>query len=201
MTKADRTRQYIVEKSAPVFNKRGFAGTSLGDITAATRLSKGALYGNFANKEEIAVAVFRHSMEKVREAFFKVVSHASSNRGKVEAFLDFYLEYVFNPPVPGGCPLMNSGVEADDHHVFLKEAVAREGRVVLRYLTKLLDDGKSEGDFERGTDSVALANLFFCAVEGAMVIARVTGSRYPMTAVVSQCKKILEQISTDNATT
>jgi AcrR family transcriptional regulator len=201
VTKSDRTRQYIVEKSAPIFNRRGFTGTSLADLTEATRLSKGALYGNFADKEEIAVAVFRHSMEKVRAAFFEVVSRSRSNRGKIEAFLDFYLGYVFDPPIPGGCPLMNSGVEADDHHLFLKEAVSQEGRAVLRYLAKLFDAGKAQGEFKLEIDSRALANLFFCAVEGSMVISRVTESRYTMNAVVGQCKKILEQITLEDATT
>ena len=68
MTKASRTRQFIISKTAPVFNTQGYAGTSLIDLTKATGLSKGALYGNFSNKEEIAMSVFQHSMEKVREA-------------------------------------------------------------------------------------------------------------------------------------
>ncbi|MBL7756118.1 MAG: TetR family transcriptional regulator, partial [Chitinophagaceae bacterium] len=47
--KAERTRQHIIEKAAPFFNKKGYADTSLSDITAATGLTKGAIYGNFEN--------------------------------------------------------------------------------------------------------------------------------------------------------
>ena len=41
------TKQYIIETVAPVFIKYGYAGTSLSDITKATGLTKGAIYGNF----------------------------------------------------------------------------------------------------------------------------------------------------------
>ncbi len=47
MTKAEKTKQFILEKAAVLFNQNGYAGTSMDDIMKATGLSKGALYGNF----------------------------------------------------------------------------------------------------------------------------------------------------------
>ena len=61
MNKAERTRQYIIEKTAPIFNKKGYAGTSLSDMTGATGLTKGSIYGNFNDKDEVALAAFDHS--------------------------------------------------------------------------------------------------------------------------------------------
>ena len=46
---------YILEKTAPVFNRQGYIGSSLSDLTKATNLTKGAIYGNFVNKEELAL--------------------------------------------------------------------------------------------------------------------------------------------------
>ena len=56
MKKSEQTKAYIIEKAAPIFNKKGYAGTSLRDMTGATRLTKGSIYGNFANKDEAALA-------------------------------------------------------------------------------------------------------------------------------------------------
>jgi len=61
MTKAESTRLFIIERIAPVFNKKGYHGTSLADITEATGLTKGSIYGNFANKEEVAIAVYEYN--------------------------------------------------------------------------------------------------------------------------------------------
>jgi TetR/AcrR family transcriptional repressor of nem operon len=37
---------------------KGYSGTSMSDITAATGLTKGSIYGNFENKDEVAIAAF-----------------------------------------------------------------------------------------------------------------------------------------------
>ncbi len=58
LTKAERTRQYIIASTAEIFNKKGYEGTSLTDLTSATKLTKGSIYGNFRNKEEVAAAAF-----------------------------------------------------------------------------------------------------------------------------------------------
>ena len=53
MSKAEKTKQFIIEKTAPLFNMKGYSGTSMSDITAATGLTKGSMYGNFENKTKL----------------------------------------------------------------------------------------------------------------------------------------------------
>ena len=67
VTKADKTRQFIIEKAASIFNEKGYAGTSLNDLMKATGLTKGSIYGNFENKDEVAVAVFDYNISRVTE--------------------------------------------------------------------------------------------------------------------------------------
>ena len=64
MNKAEKTKSFIIEKTATLFNTKGFAGTSLNDITEATGLTKGSVYGNFKNKDEVALAVFEFNTKK-----------------------------------------------------------------------------------------------------------------------------------------
>ena len=65
LSKSDRTKQFIIEKTAPVFNEKGYAGTSLTDLTKATRLTKGSIYGNFKNKDQVALAAFDYNFNRV----------------------------------------------------------------------------------------------------------------------------------------
>ena len=65
MGKAERTREFIVEKTAPLFNRKGYAGTSMSDLTEATGLTKGAIYGNFENKDEVALAAFDYNLARM----------------------------------------------------------------------------------------------------------------------------------------
>ena len=55
MTKGQQTRRKIIEAAAPIFNKRGYEGSSLNDLMAATGLKKGGIYRHFSSKEELLV--------------------------------------------------------------------------------------------------------------------------------------------------
>ena len=55
MVRSEKTKQLIIEKTASIFNKKGYTGTYLSDLTNATGLTKGSIYGNFKDKIEVAV--------------------------------------------------------------------------------------------------------------------------------------------------
>ena len=76
--KSPSTRRFIIEQVAHLFNKQGYRGTSLSDLTAATQLTKGSIYGNFENKEEVAIAAFDYNLELREQHIAKVMEGAST---------------------------------------------------------------------------------------------------------------------------
>lgn len=195
MTKGEQTRQFIIEKTAPLFNKKGFDGTSLSDLTHATGLTKGALYGNFKDKEEIGAAAFRYSMRKVKDMVSHQLAGADTFKKQLNALFDFYARYVFEPPVPGGCPILNTAIEADDHHTSMRKVVTQELMNTTGFISGLISQGIDAGEFKKDTRAKELAYSFFCSIEGALMFARVERSREPMDIIVNHCKKTLDQIS------
>ena len=63
MTKGEQRRRKIVEAAAPIFNKRGYEGSSLSELMEATGLKKGGIYRHFASKEELAAEAFDYTWE------------------------------------------------------------------------------------------------------------------------------------------
>ena len=115
MSKADKTKQYIIEKTATLFNIKGYISTSLSDITDATGLTKGSIYGNFENKDEVALEVFKYNSKTLG----KNLSHSFGEEfptmlEKLFAFVAFYRNNWKSVFLNGGCPLMNAATEADD---------------------------------------------------------------------------------------
>ncbi len=195
VTKAERTRQFIIETTAPLFNTKGFDGTSLSDLVEATGLTKGSIYGNFKDKEEISVEAFRFSIGKVREMVRQELQGVNTYKKQLFALLDFYARYVFDPPVPGGCPLLNAAVEADDNHSSMRKVVTKELMGTIDFISMLLKKGIKAGEFKKNIKPKEIAYSFFCSVEGAIMFSRVERSREPMDIIVRHCKNIVEQIS------
>jgi TetR/AcrR family transcriptional repressor of nem operon len=195
MTKGERTRQHIIEKTAPLFNKKGFDGTSLSDLTETTGLTKGALYGNFTDKDEIALEAFKYSIQKVKDIARAKVEKADTYRKQLFALFDFYAEYVFDPPIPGGCPMLNMAIEADDHRTAMSKVVTKELMDTISFITSLIEKGIKAGEFKKDIKSNEIAYTLFCSIEGALMFARVEKSDEPMKIIIRHCKNLINQIS------
>jgi len=92
MSKAEKTRQFIIEKTAPIFNKKGYAATSLADITEATGLTKGSIYGNFENKEEVVIEALRYNVSKRSGGLDEVISVSQNPLDGLIGMLEDQLE-------------------------------------------------------------------------------------------------------------
>lgn len=93
ISKSEKTTKYIIKTVAPIFNRKGYAATSMSDLTAATGLTKGAIYGNFKNKEELAIKSFNFSVNHVLKS---ISAHQNKNKSplqKLYLITDFYKNY------------------------------------------------------------------------------------------------------------
>ncbi len=123
MSKAEKTREYIIEKAAPIFNKKGYSGTSLNDLIQATGLTKGSIYGNFQNKDEVASAVFDYSIRNLNRRVSEFLKDKKNAEEKLAAFTEYYRVNWKSVFEKGGCPVQNASIEADDNLSFLRKNV------------------------------------------------------------------------------
>jgi AcrR family transcriptional regulator len=121
MSKAEKTKQFIIEKTATLFNTKGYISTSLSDITQATGLTKGSIYGNFENKDQVAIEVYKYNAGLLSQIMSRSFGDQyPSSIDKLHAFVDFYRKNWRSVFSNGGCPLMNAATEADDSFPVLK---------------------------------------------------------------------------------
>lgn len=175
MNKGEKTRQYIIEKTAPIFNKKGFAGTSLTDMTEATGLTKGSIYGHFANKDEVALAVFDYNLRRTSYALHESVGTRKTAREQLIAFVDSYSRYLKEPCIEGGCPVLNTAIDADDTHPELKQRAADAINNWKRLLVQVITQGIKQKEIPQHVNPEQLALTIIATIEGAMMIWRITG--------------------------
>ncbi len=172
MTKAERTKKFIIEKVSPIFNKKGVAGTSLSDMTSATGLTKGAIYGNFKDKDTLAIACFEHNLRFLQKGLYKSIATNGDAHHKLSALIKFYLEYFQDVSENGGCPLMNSAIEADDAYPLLKEKVRHTMKLWEKELVSIIRDSQENGDTNPKMDPVKFSRRFIASIEGGILLAK-----------------------------
>lgn len=191
MSKAERTRQFIVEKTAPLFNTKGYAGTSLSDMTDATGLTKGSIYGNFANKDEVALAVFDHNWSRVQALLRTAMAKHLSARAQLLALVDVYENSHLHGFPEGGCPLLNTAIEADDTHPELRSRAAAAFRAWKKHLTSVIEMGVASREFRAEVDAEQVAVTLIALIEGAVMIARLTGQPKHRKAVLPTIEHLI----------
>ncbi|MGN8069291.1 TetR/AcrR family transcriptional regulator [Mucilaginibacter sp. SG564] len=196
LSKAARTRQFIVEKTASIFNKKGYAGTSLSDLTEATGLTKGSIYGNFKNKEEVAVAAFEYNCSKVRTQIDLHIGKATNYHDKLMVYAQVYHRFATLSFPDGGCPILNTAVDADDTNPVLKEKAAQVITNWKKKLENLINGGITAGEFKSGIDVAQTALSIISLIEGGIMIAKVTNTPASLDKVLKTVDTIITQLKT-----
>jgi TetR/AcrR family transcriptional repressor of nem operon len=194
MSKAERTKAFIIEKTAPIFNKKGFAGTSLNDMTEATGLTKGSIYGNFSNKDEVAIAVFDYNLQKLNACVAAQFAKHTRAKEKLMVYVNNY-EQIFNSSCDdGGCPILNTAIDADDTHPQLRNQVAKAVLSWKGKLIQILEQGKADGEFNANINTDQIATTMIAMIEGSIMISKLLGSSSHIAPVLLSLKKMINDL-------
>lgn len=185
MTKADRTRQFIIEASAPIINRKGMAGTSLTDIMEATKLAKGGIYGNFESKEEICLEAFLYLRSQLANKLDFAIT-----RGKTaqEQFFNLLEVYATDMNMIEGCPLLNFGTEADDTNPSIKEQVKKAIYSSQKRIFTIIENGINNKELSSELDPEHFSIKVFALIEGGILCRKLMGEEQ-MIIVLESIKK------------
>ncbi len=175
MRKGELTRQRIVAAAAPIFNERGFAGCSMQDVMDVTGLEKGGLYRHFASKEELAAEAFTFALNQVVKRRTGDLGHIHGSVDKLRYIVERFVETP--SPLRGGCPLMNTAIDADDGNAVLRDLASKAIRDWKSRLEKIVADGMRANEIRKGTQPRRVANIVIATLEGALMISRLEGSK------------------------
>jgi AcrR family transcriptional regulator len=191
------TRRRILETATPVFNRFGYAGTSMAALVSATGLEKGGIYNHFASKDALAVAAFDHAIAQVTDAFTAARAGVNSPLGQLRAVVECFARWADDPLIPGGCPIVNTAVEADDTNPELLAHSRAAMDSWQRLIGALVRDAQAAGEVRADVDKRAVSALVTSSLEGAIVISRMMHDSGQMRRVVAHLLDYFDSISTD----
>ena len=175
MSKGEETRRHIVAEAATIFNQHGFEGSSLAALMEATRLEKGGIYRHFSSKEEVASEAFDYAWRAAFNARMHDLNAISNSVDKLKQFIANFIGR--RSPVPGGCPLLNTAIDADDGNPVLRERARKALHEWRDHLSSITSAGIEKGEIRSEIRPKKLAMLIISSLEGALMIARLEQDR------------------------
>ncbi len=192
-TKAERTKAFIVETVAPIFNKLGYVGTSMSDLTEATGLTKGALYGNFENKEALALIAFEYNSTILLSEINEQLSVEGSALDKLYALTAFYKQYDVFTKKMGGCPILNVGVDAKNNNNLLAAAAKETAKVIEGKIALVLENGFNKQEVRLPVTPLQFAKQLYTMIQGAVAMATITNDRKYLLNTMSYLDHLITQ--------
>jgi TetR/AcrR family transcriptional regulator, cholesterol catabolism regulator len=89
-------RQEILRAAARLFQQQGYDATSMNDVAAALKLSKGGLYHHFQSKDEILFHIMSHAMDITEERVIKAARRVENPEERLRTLIRLHIGVVLS---------------------------------------------------------------------------------------------------------
>ncbi|MCC0179771.1 TetR/AcrR family transcriptional regulator [Waterburya agarophytonicola K14] len=192
MSKAQETKTRIIRQSAELFNLKGYAGSSMSDIMQATGLKKGGIYNHFASKEELALAAFDYAVSLLTQRVWSVVKTKRNAIDRLLALVSSYLTYIDNPPIVGGCPILNTAIETDDLDSPLRDRALQAINSWRDLIIRIIEKGIKKGEVRSTVEPDTVATIIICNIEGAMMMSKLAKNPIHMRRAIAHLQSYIK---------
>lgn len=191
MKKSAVTKEIIIKKSSELFNTKGFKNTSISDITEACGFTKGAIYRHFENKEALELEALNFMVREILFKMDRIIKEKENVFEKFEALFDFFLAYVTEPIIEGGCPLLNTSIEVDDTESVLKLKTKNMLTTIKVSVRKLLENGVKYKQLDESIEIEQIVVIIIASLEGGIMMSKLTDDKSDLSQVITFLKNYL----------
>jgi TetR/AcrR family transcriptional repressor of nem operon len=189
------TRDRIIDTTRRLIQTRAYHGFSFQDIADNVGIKKASLYHHFKSKDEVAIEVLRTSIAAIETEALTVANKPASEK------LEKYLAMARTTQGAGErmCPGCSFAAVLDAVSPAVQGEVQRFIRFHLDLLEQILREGREAGEFHFERSAKAEAEYLFSSIQGAITIARLTGSAKVFDNVVAHVKDYFEAPQAEEA--
>jgi len=159
-----------LDKALEIFWKRGYEGTSIGELSEKLGVNKPSLYAAFGNKEEL----FKKVLSKYTAgpvSFIRDVVNEPTAFKVAESFLYKSAEFLTDSQNPKGCMIVQAALSSAESSDQIKDLLIGFRAEYERSLAVRFEKAKKEGDLSTEMDPEYLAKYLATLHQGMSVQA------------------------------
>lgn len=164
--RAEQTRATIITAAADLFDRHGYESTSLSDIVAHAKVTKGALYFHFAAKEDLAHAILELQAQAAQQLVADVESRGYTSLESLIRATFGIARLAVEDPVP------RAGLRLAAADVTPRPPLRHPFTEWLEFATRKFTGAVREADVHGDLDVVAVAHALVCFFVGTRVAGR-----------------------------
>ncbi len=188
MRQPQNTKEHVLTEATKLFNTKGYKTTSISDITTATGYTKGAIYRHFENKDALEMEAFEKMMSTVFTVLSYRIKSETTAKDKLFTLLDMFQNYITNPYIKGGCPLLNVAIEMDDTNDPLKKRAQKALALLKSSIVTIIENGKKFNQVKSTVKENLFATIIIATLEGGIMMSKLQNSNTDISDIVVHLK-------------
>jgi TetR/AcrR family transcriptional regulator, transcriptional repressor for nem operon len=195
MTKASATRLMILEKAFELIYTKGYQTTSIDEIIATTKVTKGAFYYHFNNKDEMGLAIINEIVKPtMQDAFIKPLQDAKNPIKEIYRMIKALL--LDNPflKLEYGCPAGNLTQEMTPWNVEFGKALSELILEWQQTIEHCIRSGKANGTVRKNVNPQQVAYFIMSSYWGIRNFGKVYNSAECYHSYLKELKTYLNSL-------
>ncbi|QDS99604.1 TetR/AcrR family transcriptional regulator [Adhaeretor mobilis] len=176
----------VIEQAMEVFWEKGYAATSISDITDATGIKRGSLYNAFEGKHDLFVrGLLKYGYDR-RTSNLRMLETVDDPREAITMFFNSLVKATLDDPDKKGCLLFNTALEYSSHDDDVKQLVTDGIKEIVTFFEGRIRCGKELGVIPDSVDTRPTAKALVALVVGIRVLGRGAFGRTALRQVAQQ---------------
>jgi AcrR family transcriptional regulator len=171
----------------------------MGHLIQATGLEKGGIYNHFASKEALALAAFDYAVSLTAQRFAEALEGKQGAVERLLAIVGVFQQYIDDPTLAGGCPILNTAIEADDAYPPLRERAQAAMTDWHKLIGSTVKAGVQRGELRPDIDPRAVTSVLTAIMEGALMQSKLFGDPIHMRRAVDHISSYIHSLVRDEA--
>jgi TetR/AcrR family transcriptional repressor of nem operon len=195
MKKAEATRFTILEKAFELIYAKGYQTTSVDDIIATTKVTKGAFYYHFKNKDEMGIAIINELMKpSLRDGF---IDPLQNNNDPLEAIYDLMYNLLMENEflkVEYGCPASNLTHEMTPWNVDFNTALNELTQQWIITMASAIEKGKDNNFIRKEVNAMQVTMFVMSGYWGIRNFGKLENSKEAYLPFLGELRNYLETL-------
>ena len=185
-------QHYVLERAMNVFWSKGYAGTSMRDLTEAMGLSKSSLYDSFGSKHDLFLMAMDYYRDNVTARIKSIVDLKAPPKQIIGSVVGRSIDRILAPSGKRGCFLNNCASDVAPTDSAAEQRCAAGFAVMEDTFCHLIKRGQKQGSIQSGKNARALARFLTATINGIMVVGKANPDRQYLTDIAETAMASLD---------
>jgi Transcriptional regulator len=195
MKKAEATRLMILQKAFELIYVKGYQTTSIDDIIATTKVTKGAFYYHFKTKDEMGLAIINEILKPtLTNSFIEPLQTEENPLDAIYNLMDNLLMKNDFLKVEYGCPASNFTQEMTPWNSEFNKALNELTQEWTKAITATVERGKKSGTIRKDVNAKQVTIFVMSGYWGIRNLGKLENSKKVYVSYLKQLKIYLDSL-------